>query len=127
MKICWCTIRVKDLEASMKFYGEVLGLEKERCFSPTEGQTIAFYRAGDGAEIELIHYKDSAEPGGSPEGHQRVSIGFETANLDEMLARVTQAGAKVLRGPLVLGGNTRCFFAADPDGIEIQIVEAKEA
>lgn len=127
MKICWCTIRVNDLEASMKFYGEVLGLDKERCFSPTEGQTIAFYRAGDGAKVELIHDGGSAEEGALLEGHQRVSIGFETANLDEMLARVTQAGAKVLRGPLVLGGTTRCFFTADPDGIEVQIVEAKEA
>ncbi len=46
MKFCWCTITVKDMEESLKFYQEVVGLKLNRRFEAGPGVEIAFL--GDG-------------------------------------------------------------------------------
>ena len=54
MKISWITLRVKNLEASKKFYGELLGMEQSRAFETPDGRQFAFFTDGNGMEVELI-------------------------------------------------------------------------
>lgn len=121
MKVCWCTIRVNDLEQSKRFYGDVLGLELDNTFSPMPGRTIAFFKGDEGAEIELIY--DEGKP--APISDEKISIGFAVDNLELMLQQVKNNNVEILKGPLTLGKDTYCFFIKDPNGIEIQIVENK--
>lgn len=120
MKVCWCTLRVDDIEASKKFYGDILGLKLEHSFSPSPGMEIAFYSGENSAQIELI-YSEGKQLEAS---ESKVSIGFTTDNLEKELEKMAACGVEILRGPLTLGKDTRCFFVKDPNGIEIQIVQA---
>jgi lactoylglutathione lyase len=47
MKFCWSTLKVKDMEASLHFYRDVLGLKLERRFQAEGGTEIAFLGGGE--------------------------------------------------------------------------------
>ena len=122
MKISWITLKVKNLEASKKFYGELLGMEQSRAFETLDGRQFAFFTDGNGMEVELI--------GGGPckvkeKGLQnpQVSFGFQTDAYESILAAAQKAGLNV-NGPTVLGGQLECFFVEDPDGFTVQVIKA---
>ena len=122
MKISWITLKVRNLEASKKFYGELLGLEQSRGFEAPDGRQFAFFTDGNGMELELI--------GGGPckvkEGGLRnpqVSFGFQTDHYDEILETAQKGGLEV-NGPTLLGGNLEAFFVEDPDGFSVQVMRA---
>jgi len=55
MKFCWVTINVKDMEKSLEFYRDIVGLSIHRQFAPQPGDQITFVGSDDGeTEIELI-------------------------------------------------------------------------
>ena len=60
MKASWITIYVKDMEESLKFYTEIIGLEIAHRSSPQEGMDIAFLNAG-GIQVELICDSNKSE------------------------------------------------------------------
>jgi lactoylglutathione lyase len=117
MKFCWCTIQVKDLNESLTFYQEIVGLPLIRRFPAGEGMEIAFLGEGP-TQVELICDTHTGIKGGAG-----VSLGFETESLDDMMNFVHQKGLKILRGPFQPNPHTRFFFVLDPDGVEIQFVE----
>ena len=120
MFIPWITIRVSDLAASKRFYGEFLGLPPQREFSPSPEMTISFFGAENETQIELIR---DERPAASPAARSNVSIGISSANFDALLLRAREQ-ALVTAGPMLLGGHTECFFVSDPDGVGIQIIRA---
>ena len=122
MKISWMTLKVKNLEASKKFYGELLGLEQSRAFETPDGRQFAFFTDGNGMEVELI--------GGGPckvkekgLANPQVSFGFQTERYEEILT-AAQAGGLNVNGPTVLGKGMECFFVEDPDGFTVQVIKA---
>ena len=118
MKFCWCTIQVKNLEESLKFYQEIAGLPLNKRFAAGEGVEIAFL--GDGpTQVELI-CNANAEPRGSGAG---ISLGFEVKSLDEMMNFVHENGLKIHSGPFQPNPHSKFFFVLDPNGVEIQFVE----
>ncbi len=82
MNFCWSTLRVKDLDESIKFYSEIVGLEVVNRFKggPTE---IAFLGAGE-TKIELICSGESRDISVGSD----ISWGFEVESLDKALALV---------------------------------------
>jgi len=119
MKYLWTTLHVTDLERSLKFYQEVVGLPFQTRFSPP-GSEIVFLGDGE-TKIELI--RDIKIPVVDLGAHG--SLGFAVANLEEALAHVKAHGVAVTAGPIQAGPRTRFFFVKDPDGMTIQFVEEK--
>ncbi len=129
MRILHTMIRVGDLERSLAFYIEVLGMRLLRRKDYPEGRfTLAFIGYGDESEaavIELTHNWDTASYDlGQGFGH----VALETDDVYAACARIKAKGGKVVReaGPMK-HGTTVIAFIEDPDGYKIELVEEKTA
>lgn len=118
MKFCWCTIRVKNLEESIDFYKEIVGLKLNNQFKAGEGTQIAFLGEGE-TQVELIYEsgKEDFNIG------KDISLGFEVESLDKMIEFLEKKNIKIEQGPIQPNPNTRFFFISDPNGVVIQFVE----
>ncbi len=125
MRFLHTSITVKDMEASLRFYTEILGLELERRRPIAENKAeIAFVRDPDsGMRIELTHWdgKNEFDP-----GEQLDHLAFEVERLDEFLQRVRAGGVRVAKEPFRLaGGSGRVAFILDPNDVWIELIERK--
>ncbi len=118
MKYCWCTINVNDVEKSIKFYTELVGLSVESRFSPRPGMEIVFLTDDEGSEIELIKQLQPCEK----EDHEGFSMGFEVASLEDAMSLAAMKEVAVIEGPFITP-SVKFFMVRDPDGFKIQIVE----
>jgi lipid-A-disaccharide synthase len=121
-------IRVRDLDASLNFYQNLLGMKllRKRDY-PTGKFTLAFVGYGDETDntvIELTHNWDQAEPYalGSAFGHLAIGV----PDVYKTCERLAAAGVKIPRpaGPMAHGGSVIAFIE-DPDGYRIELVERK--
>ncbi len=127
MRILHTMIRVGDLDRSLKFYTEVLGMRLLRLQEYPEGKfTLAFVGFGpesEGAVIELTYNwgTDKYEMG-TAFGHIAVEVADAYAACDEIRRR----GGQVVReaGPMK-HGTTVIAFVEDPDGYRIELIQAK--
>jgi lactoylglutathione lyase len=123
MRFVHTSITVRNLEESLRFYTEFLGLEFERRREIPENRAeIAFVRdPSTGARLELTWWKDKTE---YSEGDQLDHLAFEVPNLDEVLTRLRTRGVPVKKEPYRLqGGSGRLAFVGDPNGIWIELIE----
>ena len=119
MTFCWTTIQVADLEKSIKFYSELLGLGPIARMGSAEHRVVMLGKNGN-TKLELIN-EDKPLPEGLGVG---VSVGFAPENLDEMISRLADAGVPAI-GPISPTPDIRFFFIKDPDGYTVQLVEQK--
>ena len=118
MKFLWCTINVRDIDASLRFYEQIVGLPVVRRFGEP-GAELAFLGDGE-TKLELIQGKASPANGGA------VSVGFSVDSLEDKMAFIQAHGIPVHSGPFAPNPRTRFFFVADPDGVLVQFVEQKQ-
>ncbi len=118
MKFCWSTLIVNDMEESLKFYQEIVGLGISGRFKAGPGKEIAFLGDGE-TKIELVC---DAENGETITGKD-ISWGFETDSLDAVYAKLKERGVRILSEPVSPSPGTSFFFAADPNGMRIQFVQ----
>lgn len=117
MKFCWSTLRVRDLDESLKFYSELMGLKINSRFKAGSDTEIAFL--GDGnTQIELICNKN----GGDIEYNEDISWGFQVDSLNEMMNILKEKGISI-SGPIQPVPNVKFIFIRDPNGFKIQLVE----
>lgn len=118
-RFTWNTITTSALEASVKFYTELLGLSVERRFVSPQGAEFVFLKDDGDFEIELI-----APPAGAPElvAHANLTVGLAVDNFDEMLQKVTDFGLS-LEGEIVTLPQIRFAFVKDPNGVGIQLID----
>ncbi len=129
MRILHTMFRVGDLERSLAFYTEVLGMRQLRRQDYPDGRfTLAFVGYGpeqEAAVLELTHNWDTpAYDPGNAFGH----IALEVDDAYEACARIKARGGKVVReaGPMK-HGTTVIAFVEDPDGYKIELIEKKGA
>jgi lactoylglutathione lyase len=127
MRILHTMLRVGDLQRSLRFYTEVLGMQLLRTTDrPDQKYTLAFVGYGDEAEqpaLELTYnYGVSRYDLGSAYGH----VAVEVPDAAAACAAVRSKGGNVTReaGP-VKGGTTVIAFVEDPDGYKIELIERK--
>ncbi len=120
MAFLFSNLYVKDLEESIQFYQQVVGLPLVRRFSPTPHMAIAFLGTGEG-QIELIQDSQRQTTLAGPD----ISWGFAVHDLEEKLALVQQRGVQVLSPILEPMPGVRFFFIQDPNGMRVQLVESK--
>lgn len=118
MKFSWCTIYVKDMEESLKFYREIVGLKEKTRFKAGPEMEIVFLGEGE-TKIELIYDKSKKEVNIGED----ISLGFKVDSLDKMMEFVMEKGIEIHSGPFQPNPNTRFFFILDPNGLKIQFVE----
>ncbi|MDD7568363.1 MAG: lactoylglutathione lyase [[Actinobacillus] rossii] len=129
MRILHTMLRVGDLERSIKFYQDVLGMRLLRSSeNPEYKYSLAFMGYDDedkSAVIELTYNWGVTEYElGTAYGH--IAIGVD--NIYATCEAVKANGGKVTReaGP-VKGGTTLIAFVEDPDGYKIEFIENKHA
>ena len=126
MRILHTMLRVGDLERSIDFYTNVLGMRLLRKTDrPDQKYTLAFVGYGDErahAVLELTYnYGVSSYDLGAGYGHIAIAVPDAAA----ACAAVRAKGGKVTRdaGP-VKGGTTVIAFVQDPDGYKIELIES---
>ncbi|UCV07400.1 lactoylglutathione lyase [Dechloromonas denitrificans] len=127
MRILHTMIRVGDLDRSIAFYTEILGMQLLRRHDYPEGRfTLAFVGYGpeeNEAVLELTHNWDTpAYDLGNGYGHVALAVPDAAAACSEIAKR----GGKVVRpaGPMK-HGSTVIAFVEDPDGYKIELIEKR--
>ncbi|MGB5443670.1 MAG: lactoylglutathione lyase [Gammaproteobacteria bacterium] len=127
MRILHTMLRVGDLNRSIAFYTEVLGMKLLRKKDYPDGKfTLAFIGYGDESEntvIELTYNWDTdAYDLGTGYGH----IALEVDDVYQAADDIKQRGGKILRaaGPMN-AGTTIIAFVEDPDGYPIELIGKK--
>jgi len=127
MRVLHTMIRVGNLEKSLDFYSNVLGMKiLRRKDYPTGRFTLAFVGYGDessNAVIELTHNWDTEiyEIG---TGYGHIALGME--NIYAACEAIRQKGGKITREPGPMKhGTTEIAFVEDPDGYKIELIQLK--
>ena len=127
MRILHTMLRVGDLQRSVRFYTDVLGMKLLRTTErPEQKYSLAFvgYDTEDRASVLELTYNSGVEryDMGGAFGH----VAIEVPDVARACDKVRGAGGKVTReaGP-VKGGTTVIAFVEDPDGYKIEFIERK--
>ena len=129
MRILHTMLRVGDLDRSIKFYTEVLGMKLLRKKDYPDGEfTLAFVGYGDEAENTVIEMTynwglDSYDVG-TGFGH----IALEVDDVYKATDEIRNRGGKIIRdaGPMN-AGTTIIAFVEDPDGYQIELIGKKSS
>lgn len=122
-KMIHTCIRVKDLEKSISFYGDVIGMEEVRRLDYPEYKFTLVYLAlpGDTYELELTYNYDQEEPYDLGNGYGHIAIGVN--DLEDTYEEYSQSGYEVTDLKELSDGAASYFFIKDPDGYKIEIVQ----
>jgi lactoylglutathione lyase len=120
MKFCWCTITVNDMDESLRFYREVVGLALNRRYKAGPDVEIAFLGDGE-TKIELLCGRQT----GKADTGSGISIGFEVDSIDDKIVFLKEMNIPIHSGPFKPGPNISFFFIVDPNGLKIQFVESR--
>jgi lactoylglutathione lyase len=120
-KLLHTRYRVNDLERTVKFYRDVLGLQEIRRHKSPRGSELAFLKAPDSEEeIEITYF-----PSGGPVQVQPdlTHLAFLVDNLDEFSKHLAKLGIKYSDGPTTSSTGTKFAFIDAPEGYEIELIE----
>lgn len=127
MRVLHTMLRVGNLEKSLHFYTDIMGMKLLRKEDFPEYEfTLVFVGYGDESDtavIELTHNWDTDSYDlGNAYGH--VAIGVD--DVYKMCDKIKEMGGRVVReaGPMQ-GGNTVIAFVEDPDGYKVELLEVK--
>jgi lactoylglutathione lyase len=120
-KLLHTRMRVSDMDQTITFYTEVLGLDVvERKVSP-RGSHLAFLKVPNSEElIELCSFPPS---GPVKVKEDLVHLAFEVDNLDQTIETLNAKGIKITDGPTRSSSGSRFIFIDAPDGYEVELIE----
>lgn len=126
MRLLHTMLRVGNLERSLRFYCEVLGMKLLRRRDYPSGRfTLAFVGYGnehDHTVLELTHNWDTASyTPGDGFGHIAIGVGEIHRTCEELRGK----GVKIVREPGPMKhGDTVIAFVEDPDGYRIELIQS---
>ncbi|EBM1432304.1 lactoylglutathione lyase [Salmonella enterica] len=129
MRLLHTMLRVGDLQRSIAFYTNVLGMKLLRTSeNPEYKYSLAFVGYGPETEEAVIELTYNWGVVSYDMGNAYGHIALSVDNAAEACERIRQNGGNVTReaGP-VKGGSTIIAFVEDPDGYKIELIEAKDA
>lgn len=119
MRYLHTMVRVTDIDASLRFYCDLLGLEERRRIDVEAGRfTLVFLSApGDeSAQVELTHNWDpEAYDGGRNFGH----LAYEVEDIYALCQKLMDGGVTINRPPR----DGHMAFVRSPDGISIELLQ----
>jgi lactoylglutathione lyase len=120
-KLLHTRYRVNDLERTVKFYKDVLGLEEIRRNKSPRGSELAFLKApASDEQIEITYF-----PGSGPVQVQAdlTHLAFEVDSMEEFGKHLTKLGLKFSDGPTKSSSGSSFAFVDAPEGYEIELIE----
>lgn len=117
MKYVWTTIIVKDLEKSLEFYRDLIGLKINRRFATGANQEIVFLGNGE-TEIELIENKQESFTAGNA-----ISLGFAVESLDETIKLLKEKSINIISDIIQPNSSIKFICVLDPNGVKVQFSE----
>ena len=119
-KLLHTRYRVKDLEKTVSFYRDVLGLQEVRRHTSGRGSQLVFFKAPQSEEeIEICKFDES---GPVVVGPDLTHLAFEVDDLDAFARESAGKGYPLSDGPHPSGSGRIAFIDA-PEGYEIELIE----
>jgi lactoylglutathione lyase len=120
-KLLHTRYRVNDLERTVKFYCEVLGLQEVRRHKSPRGSELVFLKAPESEELIEI----TCFPGSGPVQVQTdlTHLAFEVDSLDEFATHLAKLGLKYSDGPTLKPDGSGFAFIDAPEGYEIELMQ----
>jgi lactoylglutathione lyase len=119
-KLLHTRYRVKDLEKTVSFYRDVLGLQEVRRHTSGRGSQLVFFKAPQSEEeIEICKFDES---GPVVVGPDLTHLAFEVDDLDAFARESAAKGYPLSDGPHPSGSGRIAFIDA-PEGYEIELIE----
>jgi lactoylglutathione lyase len=123
MKLLHTSITVKDMDESIKFYTEIIGLElRNRRDVPENKAEIAFLsdKQSD-VQLELTYWKEKKDWN---QGDELDHLAFGVPDMDEAMKFFKNRKVEITKEPYSLrGSNTKIAFISDPNGIWLEIIQ----
>src|SRR6478609_5715477 len=123
-KLLHTRYRINDLEHTVKFYRDILGLQEVKRHKSPRGSELVFLKAPESEElIELCHF-----PGSESVQVQAdlTHLAFEVDSLAEFEKHLAKHGLKYSDGPTTTSTGTFFAFIDAPEGYEIELIERKK-
>lgn len=113
-------INVLDLEKSIAFYKEALGMEIKRVHEPEDGSfRLVYLEASEGShQLELTWLRDRTEPYNL--GENEFHLAFETDDFEEAHEKHREMGCICFENPQM-----GIYFISDPDGYWLEVLPSK--
>ena len=126
MRILHTCLNVADLDRSIKFYTEHIGLKFIRRREVKKNNAeIAFLEDESGGAIELTHWRDKKN---LLEGDNFDHIAFEVGNIKAVVDELKANGVTIAMEPFSLdGSSSKIAFIKDPDGNWLELIEHESA
>jgi lactoylglutathione lyase len=119
-KLLHTRYRVKDLEKTVSFYKDVLGLKEVRRQTSGRGSQLVFLKAPESEEeIEICKFDES---GPIVVGPDLTHLAFEVDDLENFAREAVAKGYPLSDGPRSCGSGKFAFFDA-PDGYVVELIE----
>ena len=113
--------RVSDMDKSIYFYRDILGMEVVEQKTSPRGSKLVFLKFPDmDCELELCSFPDS---GNVHVPEDLVHLAFEVDDLERCIERLKVAGVLITEGPIESSNGTRFIFTEDPDKYEIEFMQ----
>ena len=116
--------RVADMDRSVCFYSDILGMEVvERKTSPRGSQLVFLRFPETDCELELCSFPDS---GAVDVPKDLVHLAFQVQDLKVCVGKLESAGIPITEGPVEMGSGAQFIFTEDPDKYEIELMQYSE-
>lgn len=122
MKLLHSMIRVKDIDKSLKFYQELLGLKLSRTMDLDDCKLYYLRDEITGIDIELTHNFETPK-NGYEKGTQFGHFAFEVDSMDEFSEKLHAFGLEYSVEPFEIKAGLKIAFFEDPDGREIEVIQ----
>jgi len=114
-------MRVNDLERTVKFYGDALGLKVSRRHTSPRGAQLAFLAVPNSdEEIELCQLPNGPSVAVQPD---LMHLAFAVDDLAAFAAELARKGYALSDGPTKTGSNSMIAFIDAPEGYEIELIQ----
>jgi lactoylglutathione lyase len=120
-KLLHTRYRVSDLDKTVHFYKEVLGLEETRRSKSPRGSELVFFKAPQSEEeIEICYYPSS---GGVQVQEDLTHLAFEVDDLEAFAQHSAAKGYPLSDGPTKTSSGNIIAFVDAPEGYEIELIQ----
>ena len=124
-KLLHTRYRVSDLERTVKFYKEILGLEEVRRHKSPRGSELVFLKAPESEEtIEICYFPNSGKVEVQPD---LTHLAFQVDSLAEFEKHLAKHGIKYSDGPHMKENGSGFAFIDAPEGYEIELMQLSRA
>jgi len=122
MDVLHTALWVSDLEATLEFYTEEIGLEKTNEFVGGDGATNVYLKGDNGVVLQFKHDPEREDEDITPTALDHLAFGVE--DVDAAVEHLVEdVGCEHVRGPLDSeGAGARIAFIEDPNGYGIELI-----